>query len=374
VVTSAARRPGPALSSAIGAARHRIASAGWTILETPIAVGLAWYVAHDLLGEPEPFFAPMAAVLSLSAVKVLRGQRALQVLAGVLLGIGIGTAVKAVAGPTPGGIGAVAIGVATLIALVVSLALSAGFLGEGMLLVNQSAGSAILMIAVAGAATGSQRLVDALIGGGITIVITVVLFPAAPLPLIRTAVCGVLATLRDTVGQLAKLAGADAPADPQSVLGAGQRIHQQLSGLEQAQRTAREIAGLAPRRWPDRRRVRRAGEQAAPLPLVAASVLSLVHACADAGAAEIPPPLPEALRELTSALAILAGAGDAEDAAAHAIRARRLAAATGPADGSTPRLIGGLIEVCADDTLRLTGSQIPPEGPPSGDAGPGEGT
>jgi uncharacterized membrane protein YgaE (UPF0421/DUF939 family) len=349
-----------------------MASAGWTILETPIAVGLAWYVAHDLLGEPEPFFAPMAAVLSLSAVKVLRGQRALQVLAGVMLGIGIGTTVKAVTGPTPGSAGAVAIGVATLIALVVSLALSVGFLGEGMLLVNQSAGSAILMIAVAGAATGSQRLVDALIGGGITIVITVVLFPAAPLPLIRTAVRRVLATLRDTVGHLAKLAGADAPADPQWVLGAGQRIHHQLSGLEQAQRTAREIAGLAPRRWPDQRGVRRAGEQAAPLPLLAASVLSLVHACADAGAAAISPPLREALRELTSAFAVLAEGGDAEDAAAHAIRARRLAAATGPADGSPSRLIGRLIEASADDTLRLADPQIPPEGPPSGDARPGE--
>ena len=145
------------LSAAIRGARQRMAAAGRTIVQTPIAVGLAWYVAHNLLGHPEPFFAPTAAVLSLSAVKVLRSQRALQMIVGVVLGIGVGTAVKAVAGPTPGGSGAVAIGVAALIALVAALAVSGGFLGETTLFVNQSAGSAVLMITVAGVATGSQR-------------------------------------------------------------------------------------------------------------------------------------------------------------------------------------------------------------------------
>lgn len=81
MVTLAARWPGPAAHAAVRGARQRMASAGWTIVQTPVAVGLAWYVAHSVLGEPEPFFAPMAAVLSLSAVTVLRGQRALQVLA-----------------------------------------------------------------------------------------------------------------------------------------------------------------------------------------------------------------------------------------------------------------------------------------------------
>jgi uncharacterized membrane protein YgaE (UPF0421/DUF939 family) len=346
-------------------------AAGWNIAETPIAAGLAWYVAHDVLGHPDPFFAPMAAVLSLSVVRVLRGQRALQVIAGVVLGIGIGTAVRAVAGSTPGGSGAVAIGVAALIALVAALALSGGFLGQGQLFVNQSAGSAILMIAIAGAATGSQRFQDALIGGGITIVIAVVLFPAAPLPLIWAAARRVLAELRDTLAQLEKLAGTGAAADRQWVLDAGQRIHQQLSGLQQAQSAARQIAQLAPRRWPDRPRIRRAGEQTAPLPLLAATVLSLVHAAADApGAREPPfPALHQALGELTPAFAVLAEAGQAgaAKAAAHATRARHLAEAAGPAGGSHAQLVGRLIETCADDILRLAGQAA---NPPRGDAVP----
>jgi hypothetical protein len=124
---------------------------------------------------------------------VLRGQRALQMIVGVALGIGIGTAVKAVAGP---GSGAVAIGVAVLIALVAALVLGGGFLEQGVLFVNQSVSSAVLMITVAGAATGSERLLDALVGGGVALLIAVILFPVAPLPLIQDAARRVFATLR----------------------------------------------------------------------------------------------------------------------------------------------------------------------------------
>jgi uncharacterized membrane protein YgaE (UPF0421/DUF939 family) len=354
---AAQRHPGPALAAAARGARHRLASAGWNIVETPMAAGLAWFVAHNLLGDPQPFFAPMAAVLSLSAVKVLRGQRALQVLAGVTLGIGIGMAVRAVAGSAAGGSGAVAIGAATLIALVASLALSAGFLGEGSLLVNQSAGSAILMIAIAGAATGPERLLDALVGGGITLVIAVVLFPAAPLPLIRDAARQALATLRDTVAHLETLAGG---ADPEWILDAGQRIHRQLAGLQQAQRAAREITGLSPRRWPDRAQVLRATEQTALLPVLAASVLSMVHA--RAGPQPLAPGLRQALHELASAFSVLAGGGAAEDAAVHAARARHLAASASRAGGPGSPLLAGLIETCAGDALSLTGAEDPTPG------------
>jgi uncharacterized membrane protein YgaE (UPF0421/DUF939 family) len=175
-----------------------MADAGWNVVQTPAAAGLAWYIAHTLLGHHQPFFAPTAAAVSLSKNKVLRGQRALQLIAGVLLGIGIGTAVKAVAGSARGGSGAIAI---------VALALGGGLFEQGVLFVNQSATSAILMIAVAGTATGSDRLSDALIGSGVTPVITVILFPAAPLPLIQDAVQRVFAALRDTLARLAELPG-----------------------------------------------------------------------------------------------------------------------------------------------------------------------
>jgi uncharacterized membrane protein YgaE (UPF0421/DUF939 family) len=46
-----------------------MAGTGWTIVEAPVAAGLAWYIAHTLLGHHDPFFAPCAAALSLSKDK-----------------------------------------------------------------------------------------------------------------------------------------------------------------------------------------------------------------------------------------------------------------------------------------------------------------
>jgi uncharacterized membrane protein YgaE (UPF0421/DUF939 family) len=347
--------------SVIRGARRRIADASWSIVQTPVAAGLAWYIAHTVLGHHQPFFAPTAAAVSLSKTRVLRGQRALQLIVGVVLGIGIGTAVKAVAGSTPGAWGAVAIAVAALIAITAAQALGGGFFEQGVLFVNQAATSAILMIAVVGTATASERLSDALIGGGVTLVITVLLFPAAPLPLIKDAAQRVFAALRDTLARLAELAGAGATADPEWLLAAGQRIHHQLAGLQQARSTAEQVAITAPRRWPERSRVRLAGNRTEPVHLLAATVLSLAHASTPglarpAAGRTATSVLREGLDELAMACAALAEDADAhtDRAAAHAVRARTLVSA---AQAGDPRaqLIARLIETCADDTLRATG-------------------
>jgi uncharacterized membrane protein YgaE (UPF0421/DUF939 family) len=351
-------------------ARRRLAAAGWTVVQTPLAAGLAWYIAHTLLGHHQPFFAPIAAALSLSANRVLRGQRALQLIAGVLLGIGIGTAVKAVAGPVDGtgagALGAVAIGVATLLALVAALVLGAGFFEQGVLFINQSASSAVLMIAVAGAATSAERLFDALIGGGCTILFAAVLFPAAPLSIIARAAQQVYATLRDALDRVYQLAAAGQTADPQWVLATGQRIHAQLAALQLATSTARQVAWIAPRRWPERSRVRQATERSAPLHLLAGTVLSLVHASASTPESELPlpPALTESLRHLTAALAAQAVPARATPAppgpappgpaaSADAARARSLAAAAVGQAGPHAQLVARLVQSAADDIALL---------------------
>jgi hypothetical protein len=48
------------LCSAVRGARQRVADAGLSIVQTPVAAGLAWYIAHTLLGHHQPFFAPAA--------------------------------------------------------------------------------------------------------------------------------------------------------------------------------------------------------------------------------------------------------------------------------------------------------------------------
>jgi hypothetical protein len=187
-------------------------------------------------------------------------------------------------------------------------------------------------------------------------------FPAAPLPLITNAARHVFAALRDTVAHLADVTAEGETPAPEWVLAAGQRIHQRLTELQQARATARQVADFAPRRWPQRSRVRRAGERTEAVHLLAATVLSLAHATSAGRTAPARQPretaLSPALGELSLAFAALAQAGHdsggAPQAAAHAARAKALVA--GVAQPGTPDsgLIARLVETCADDTLRFT--------------------
>lgn len=93
--------------------------------------------------------------------------------------------------------------------------------------------------------------------------------------------------------------------------------------------------------------------------------MSLAHACTAGPTARQPhsPAVREALGELASAFAVLAGGGgaSASQAAWHVIRARALvtgsvlAAGTEQTGGPRSQLVVRLVETCADDTLRLTG-------------------
>src|SRR6516165_1112016 len=125
------------------AAVQRLKGIWFTLAQTSVASGLAWYLAHDVLAHPQPFFAPIAAAVCLSISNVLRAQRAVQMMIGVTLGIGIGTVVQGLLGP-----GAVPIAVATLIALSLAVVIGQGFIGQGMMFANQTVVSSILVLAL----------------------------------------------------------------------------------------------------------------------------------------------------------------------------------------------------------------------------------
>jgi uncharacterized membrane protein YgaE (UPF0421/DUF939 family) len=73
----------------------RVRRALWPVAQTAVAAGLAYFIAHSLVGHVQPFFAPIATTVSMSTTTDLRAQRAVQLFAGVLLGIGIGAGVAA---------------------------------------------------------------------------------------------------------------------------------------------------------------------------------------------------------------------------------------------------------------------------------------
>ena len=322
----------------------------WPVAQTSVAAGLAWYLTHDVLGHAQPFFAPIAAAVSLSASNVLRSQRAVQLITGVALGIGVGVGVGAVAE------GPVAIGAAVLIAMCAALAVGGGFFGHGLMFVNQTAASAILVIALHRSGSGSERLVDALIGGGVVLVISLLLFPAAPLRLLHRATRNSSLTLCAALNQLDEHIARREPAEPGQLLAASRRIHGTLAQLAQARSTARTIVRVAPLRWHCRAHVDAATEQAAQLDLLGNSVLGLLRACQAAILAgqDVPADLRIAISQLRVSIGALAEHGiDVRHDDATVQPLRRLAQRPPPGENTYSPLLAALIRACARDVLRI---------------------
>ena len=324
----------------------RIRSVWFNLLQTSVAAGLAWYVAHDVLAHPQPFFAPIAAAVSLSTSNVLRAQRAIQMIVGVTLGIGTGALVQGLLGP-----GTLSITVAALIALVAAVFIGQGYIGQGMMFANQTVVSSILVIALFRSGVGWERIDDALIGGGFALLFAVLLFPANPLEVLRSARVGVLATLNRVLARTADLAsGRRAPA-PDWPLPAVDRVHEQLGGLLQARATARQVARMAPRRWGLRNAVLGANHQAVQLALLAGSVLQLARVVVpaiDGGVNRLPQPVEAVVGDLAKAIAV--ADSDPIAATAHVETARGHASALfATAHERLDMVIADVVQACIDD-------------------------
>ncbi len=70
----------------------------WPILQTSVAASLAYFLAAVVLGSEQPFFAPIAAVVTLGLAPGQRGRRALEVALGVAVGLGVAVAVGVATG------------------------------------------------------------------------------------------------------------------------------------------------------------------------------------------------------------------------------------------------------------------------------------
>jgi uncharacterized membrane protein YgaE (UPF0421/DUF939 family) len=328
------------------ASLQRLKGMWFTLLQTSVASGLAWYLAHDVLAHPQPFFAPIAAAVCLSISNVLRAQRAVQMMIGVTMGIGMGTVVQELLGT-----GTVPIAVVTLIALSVAVLIGRGFIGQGMMFANQTVVSSILVLALYRSGVGGyERIYDALIGGCLAIVFAVLLFPADPLKVLRRARIGVLDTLHGVLCRTADFAAGSREPSPDWPLSAVDRVHEQVGGLIQARATARQVVRLSPRRWRMRDIVHGADHQAVHVALLAVSVLQLARVVAPAldGCNWLPLPVHAVLAELVAATAL----ADTDPVAAteQAAAARRLASELhSVARDRREVVLADVVQACVDD-------------------------
>lgn len=157
--------------TSVGTRVRRLRSKSFQIGQCAIAAGVAWFVAADVLGHETPFFAPIAAVVSLGTSYGQRLRRVAEVTVGVAVGVFIGDLLVSSIGTGWWQVG-----------LVVGLAMSMAFLLDGgQLFVTQAAVQAIVVTTLLpDPDQGFVRWTDALVGGAVALVAATVV-PAAPL-------------------------------------------------------------------------------------------------------------------------------------------------------------------------------------------------
>ncbi|MBB6627115.1 aromatic acid exporter family protein [Nocardioides sp. KIGAM211] len=169
--------PGPLdrmWSRSRGSARSRVArlkSKRWQIIQCALAAGVAWLIASDLLGHQTPFFAPVAAVVSLGTSYGQRLRRVLEVTIGVAVGVLLADLLVQQIGSGW-----------WQLTIIVGLAMSLAFLLDGgQLLVTQAAVQSIVVSTLLpDPGAGLTRWTDALVGGGVALLAATAV-PAAPL-------------------------------------------------------------------------------------------------------------------------------------------------------------------------------------------------
>ena len=176
---------GPAVRRAWSRAVDRVRTDGFLLVQQAAAATVAWVLATYVVNHPEPFFAPVAAVVALNAPLGERGGNTLRLLQGVVIGILAGELALGIFGATSG-----SLFLATLAGMAASRAL-----GGTPLALAQAATAAILTVVAGDEQLGPDRLIDALIGGGVALLFTQVLFTPEPVRLLRRAEARVLADI-----------------------------------------------------------------------------------------------------------------------------------------------------------------------------------
>ena len=265
-----------------------------TDLQTAVAAAVAWVVAALVLGQEQPVFASIATVLSLGVSVGERGRRALE----IIFGFAVANFFVYFLGLGP-----------LQIAVMVALAMCLGvFFGERDLGVNEIAISAMILIVSfqpVGASFSPDRLLEALVGCAVALVVNALL-PANPEVMVERAAHPVF---DDAVAVLEEVAAAlnesDLERTEQALLKA-REIDQRVSAFKEALAAGQETARFAP---PRRRAMRHLNLYAAAsdqIDLTVRNVRGLAQAAFDVVRAGVPVP-----EELSGAVLDLARAVEA---------------------------------------------------------------
>ncbi|MYR44497.1 FUSC family protein [Streptomyces sp. SID5910] len=148
----------------------------WPVLQQAVAAALSWWIARSVFDHHVPLFAPIATLVALNTPVGGRGTNAVRVLAGVVAGVVVGQLALRLLDHN-----ALSVGAAVLCALLVALVID----GERITMAQAAVGAVISV--ASGQQAGIDRVLDALLGAGVALVFSQLLFPPHPLALLRRA-------------------------------------------------------------------------------------------------------------------------------------------------------------------------------------------
>lgn len=258
VIRSAAGRSIDRLPAPLRKRVRRLWLSAVPIAQCALAAGIAWWIAVHVFDHhnPAPFFAPIAAVVSLGLSLGKRWRRSVELVAGVTIGILVGDLVISQIGS-----GTWQIIVVVALAMAVTV-----FLDDGPLIPMQAASSAALVATLLppGGAAGINRAVDALIGGVVGIVV-VALIPVNPAHRARRDAAGVLVTMRDASLQLAEGLRLMDLDEVTRALEAARGTQGAITEMRSDMRGGREVSTISPLYWTSRHRLDRISATADPI-------------------------------------------------------------------------------------------------------------
>jgi uncharacterized membrane protein YgaE (UPF0421/DUF939 family) len=318
----------------------RLRVRSWPILQTAGAAVVAWYLATLLVSEEQPVFAAIAAVVALGATYGQRPERAVELVGGVVLGIGLADLLVGAIGSGP-----MQLGLLVLLAMGAAVAL-----GGGPVLVTEAAVSASLLVLLEPTSAGlaPSRLIEAVVGGGVALAVSALAFPPNPVLLVGRSAQAIFGGLGRALEDVAA-ALADGDRDrAENALRAAREIDHDLRDLDETLVIAGETARFSPGRRSSRGELDRYARAARHIDFAVrnARVLARHAARFVRSGRSAPQELPEAIDDLGLAVWALAAELDEPRGPADVrIPASRAAARATEAFNANPEI--GLAEIVA---------------------------
>lgn len=285
--------------------RQRLRRVRLTVLpiaQSSIAAALAWWAATSPpIDHERPFFAPIAALITVGVGLGQKLRRVVELFGGVALGVLVGDLLVALIGT----------GVAQIAAVVALAMVVAVFLGGGAVIVTQAAASAVLVVTLVPPTVDEtvnlDRFVDATLGGLIGLAVTALLLPVNPVSIARRQLDPLLGTLADLMDDAADALDSADRAGAALVLGRARETQAAIDELTEALAGSAEVARIAPVRWRTRGQLVGYLDAAEPVDFVARNLRVLArHVITMLRRKEpIPDALPASLRTLAGAVRML---------------------------------------------------------------------